>query len=307
MLNRSDIVTAEKVFRTEYNRAVAEYEATSAWDQMATIGTEIPSTGAEEDYRWLQEMPEFEEWLGDLNSKDLEDYSYTIRNKEFAASVAIHVNELEDDKYDIIMPRIASMAGKERGYWGKLLHTILLAGTTNLAYDGIAFFSNASGVRINDNLLAGTISAATPTVAQAAADVNTARKSMMAFTNSRGEILGIVPDTFVIPPNLELVFLSLMNSTADPTTSNSGTKNPYSSMIQRLIVDPGLTDANDFYCLATRYSVGPFVKQKRKDVETFLDDSQKYVNRKLKFGATFRGNVGYGLPILAAKVVSAVG
>jgi len=102
MLKGSDIVTAEKVFRTEYNRAVAEYEATSAWDQMATIGTEIPSTGAEEDYRWLQEMPEFEEWLGDLNSKDLEDYSYTIRNKEFAASVAIHVNELEDDKYDII-------------------------------------------------------------------------------------------------------------------------------------------------------------------------------------------------------------
>ena len=75
---------------------------------------------------------------------------------------------------------------------------------------------------------------------------------------------------------------------------------------KRVIVDPGLTDANDFYALATKYSVGPFVKQKRKAVETFLDDKNVNINRKLIFGASFRGNVGYGLPILAAKVVSAV-
>ena len=70
---------------------------------------------------------------------------------------------------------------------GELLDSLIVNGTANLAYDGIAFFADPSGVRVNDNLLAGTISAATPTLAQAAADVITMRKAMMAFTDDKGK------------------------------------------------------------------------------------------------------------------------
>jgi len=306
MVKGMSLIALMALFRKEYHNAVSEYANTNAWDAMADIGTEIPSTGPAEDYRWLQEMPEFEQWIGDLNAADLKEYAFAITNEPFAAAVGVHVDELEDDRDGIILQRIRSMAGGERRKWGKLLHTLLLNGTSGLAYDGVAFFSNATGDRLNDNLLAGTISAGTPTVAQAAADVSTVRKAMLGFTDSRGEIVGIVPDTWVIPANLENVFMTLMNSTSDPTTSNSGTQNPYRQYIQRVIVDPGLTDGNDFYALATRYSVGPFVKQMRSPVETFLDETGRYKNGRLVFGAKFRGNVGYGLPIMAAKVVSSV-
>lgn len=306
MVKGMSIVALQTLFRKEYNQAVAEYANTNAWDAVADIGTEIPSTGPAEDYRWLQEMPEFDKWVGDLNAADLAEYRFSITNEPFAAAVGVHVDELEDDRDGVILARIRSMAGGEKRKWGKLISDLLVAGTSGLAFDGIAFFSDATGARVNDNLLAGTISAGTPTLAQIAADLRTVRNAMLGFKDSRGEIVGIVPDTFVVPPNLEMGFMQLMTSNSDPSLTNAGTVNPYKSWVKRVVVNPGLTDANDFYALATQYSVGPFVKQMRSGVETFIDESGRYKNGRLTFGAKFRGNVGYGLPIMAAKVVSGV-
>lgn len=306
MVKGLSLVALETLFRKEYNQAVYEYEDTNAWDGMASIGTEIPSTGPSEDYRWLQENPEFEQWIGDINVADLKEYSFSITNEPFVAAVGVHEDELDDDRDGIILARVRGMAGGDRRKWGKLLHTLLINGTTGLAFDGVAFFSDATGDRVNDNLLAGTISAAAPTLAQAAADVLTVRKAMLGFKNSRGEIVGIIPDTWVVPPNLENVFMQLATATADPTGSNAGVQNPYRQYIQRVVVDPGLTDTNDFYAMATRYSVGPLVKQMRTAVESRIDETGRNKNGRINFIAKFRGNVGYGLPIMAVKVVSSV-
>ncbi len=305
MVKALDLVRYQHLFRLEYERAQQELNDTTAWDPLAGLGTLILSDGEEEDYRWLQENPEFDEWIGDRNLSDLKDYKFTIRNADFAAAVKIFKNEIEDDKMNLILPRIRGLPAGERRKWGKLIHTLMLAGTTGLAFDGIAYFSDASGDRVNDNLLASVIGAAAPTIAEVAAAVKTVRVAMLGFKNSRGEVIGVVPDTWVVPANLEFLFRQLQTSETDPTGSNPQTKNPYKGLIQTVMVDPGLTDANDFYAYATRYSVGPFVRQKRRDVETVLDDTFINVNKTLFFGADFRGNVGYGLPILGVKVVSA--
>jgi len=306
MISGSDLVRYEKVFRLEYERAAKELENTGAWDDMASLGSVILSDGAEEDYRWLGDTPEFGELIGDINLDDLDDYSYTIKNKDFGAAVKMRKSELEDDKMDIILPRVKGMPAGENRKWGKMIHSLLLNGTTNLAFDGVAFFSDATGARLNDNLLAGTISAATPTLAQVAADIKTARTAGLRFKNTRGEIIGVIFDTFVVPPELEMLFRQLQTSDGDPTGSNPGTSNPYKGIIKKIIVDPALTDTNDFYCLSTGYSVGPFVRQKRRGVETVLDVTELNKNNTCYFKADFRGNAGYGLPILAAKVVSGV-
>ena len=306
MISGTDLVRYEKAFRLEYEKAAKELEATTIWDELAALGTVVTSDGAEEDYRWLGDLPEFDELVGDLNLDDLGEYSYTIRNKDFAAAVKIKKNELEDDKMDIILPRVRGLPAGENRKWGKLIHELIINGTTKTAYDGVAFFSDASGARLNDNLLAGTISAATPTLAQVAADVKTVRRAGLKFKNTRGEVIGVVFDTFIVPPELEILFRQLMTSASDPTGSNPGTVNPYKGIIKNVIVDPGLTDTNDFYALASGYSVGAFVRQKRREVETALDTTEINKNGTCFFKADFRGNVGYGLPILAAKVVSAV-
>jgi phage major head subunit gpT-like protein len=304
MVKGMSLVALQTLFRKEYNTAVGQYENTNAWDAMADIGTMIPSNGSAEDYRWLQESPEFEQWIGDLNSADLAEYKFAIVNEPFAASIGIHEDEIEDDKDDLILSRVRSMAGGDRRKWGKMLHDLLVNGTTGKAFDGIAFFSDATGARLNDNLLAGTISAATPTAAQVLADVDTVIQAMGAFKNSRGEIVGIVPDTFVVSLKCASVFRRALMSPTDASNANSAVMNAFSGMNFRIVVDPGLTDANDFYALATRYAVGGLVKQVRTGVEARLDETGRNKNGRLNFLAKFRGNVGYGLPIMACKVVS---
>lgn len=306
MVKGMSIVAMQTLFRKEYNAAVAEYSNTNAWDAMSDIGTVIPSNGSSEDYRWLQETPEFDLWIGDLKTDDLKDYKFSITNEPFVASVGVHEDEIDDDKDDLILTRIRSMAGGEKRKWGKMLHTLLVNGTSGLAFDGVAFFSDASGDRLNDNLLSGTISAASPTVAQVLADVDTVVQAMGAFKNSRGDIVGIVPDTFVVSLKVASTFRRALLSPTDASNSNSAVNNPFQGMGFRIVVDPGLTDANDFYALATRYSVGPLVKQTRSAVESRLDDTGKNKNGRLTFLAKFRGNAGYGLPIMACKVVSSV-
>ena len=250
---------------------------------------------------------------------DMDVAKMMARKEQVVKDLTDNVKKLLENHKVVIVQGTARLAGKNLVAVDSAGQTetieadniILATGSApiapaGLAFDGIAFFSDVSGVRINDNLLAGTISAGTPTLAQIAADIRTCRNSMLGFKDSRGEIIGIMPDTFVVPPNLEMGFMQLMTSNSDPSLTNSGTVNPFKNWVKRIVVDPGLTDLNDFYALSTSYSVGPFVRQQRSGVETFLDETGRNVNGRLIFGAKFRGNVGYGLPILAAKVVSAV-
>lgn len=305
MVKGTDLVRYEALFRREYANAAAEIDRTNLWSQLATIGTELPSAGAGEDYRWFGSLPEFEEWIGDRNLSDLAEYDYTIKNRDFQAAVKIFKNDLDDDHLGMIMTRVRDLPGGVERKWGKLMHELLVNGTTAKAFDGVAFFSDASGSRVNDNLLAGTISAGTPTLAQVEADIDTVRTAMAAFKNENGEALGIIPDTYIVHPKLERLFKTVFESSAGVSGANSGVAN-WAKGAGRVIVDPSLTDVNDFYALCTTYSVGPFVRQKRQDVETVLDDSQVNINKAYFFGADFRGNAGYAFPILAAKVVSSV-
>jgi phage major head subunit gpT-like protein len=304
MLTSSAIVTAEKIMRTLYNQTLLAWDMDNPFEQLLPLATEIPSTGAEEDYRWLQEMPIFAEWLGDLTVSDLSNYAYTLRNQHFAAGVGIDRDELEDDKWGMITPRLQGLAARAKLHRAKLIHNLILNATSNLAYDGIAVIADPTGVRVNDNLLAGTISAASPTVAQAEADIRTMRNAMLAFVDGRGETLGFTPDVFVVPPNLELLFRTIVGSPSDPALSGNGQFNAFRG-IAEVVVDPALTDANDFYGLCTRWPVKPFVYQNRKDVE--LELVEQKLNKKLVFKADYRGAVGYSFPALIAKCVSAVG
>jgi phage major head subunit gpT-like protein len=303
MLTSTQIVAAQKVMQTIFNQSMAAMAISDPWTAMALLATEIPSTGAEEDYRWLAELPLFEEWFGDLTVEDLGEYSYTLKNRHFAASVGVDRNEIADDKWNLINPRIQGLALRAKQHRGKLIEDLVLGGTTYKAFDGIAFFSDVSGVRINDNLLAGTISAATPTIAQVEADLETVRQAMMQFKDGRGQPIGVVPTVYAVHPKLERLFRTVMRSTADPGLSHAGTYNPFAEWMKGVIPLPSATDVNDFYAFCVDYPVKPYVWQNRQEVETELVEQK--LNKKLVFKGDYRGNAGLTMPVLAAKVVSA--
>lgn len=306
MLTQSQIVIAQKIFKTIYNKAIAEMAVSSPFIALGRLATEIPSDGAEEDYRWLGSMPLFEEWLGDITVEDLADYEYTIRNKHFAGAVGIDKDELADDKFGLIMPRIQALAYRALVHRGRQIESLVANGVTNLAYDGLPFFDDKAGVRLNDNLIGGTLNATVPSLTEVMTAIDTMRQAMMAFVDDRGEIIGLAPDTFVVSTLYERAFRTVAESSSDPSvTGGIGVAHPLKRWIKEIIVDPAIatSDANDFYGFCTDYPVKALVFQNRQETELWLDDTNKNVNKKLVFGADYRAGYGYALPQLGCKWV----
>jgi phage major head subunit gpT-like protein len=183
----------------------------------------------------------------------------------------------------------------------KLINEVVIAGTTDLAYDGVAFFSNVSGVRTFDNLLAGT----GITLATLKADLIAALVAMAKFTDDQGEILNITGNVIYCPIALKATFESLIFSAADPTaTGGVNTFNPFHNKFT-VIGDARLdaADAKDWYLFATNEIVQPFIYQLRQNARPSMEKTNH--TKQWVYGSDYRSNVGYGIPHLAIKTVTA--
>lgn len=291
----------EKGLNAIYQRAASQLETTAgATPELMNVATVVPSSSQYEKYGWLGDVPSVREWLGEARAGQLKDYDYTIRNRTFETSILINRDNMDDDQVGAFDARVRDLAQRIAAHPAKLISDLIINGDSNLAYDGLAFFANASGARTIDNLLGGTGT----TVAQIQADIQTAITAMMKFTNDAGEVLNIVPDTIVCPVAVSYNMMRAVMSAADPAVSAGvDTFNPLYNRF-RVIPDARLDgdDANDWYIFATGYAVRPFIVQNRESAQTEFErvpNTRDYVYR-----AWMRGNAGYGFPHMAAKVVN---
>jgi phage major head subunit gpT-like protein len=304
MVSGTTIVAAEQVFRTIFNQALQAFAASNPWIRLAQLATEIPSTGPQEVYRWLSDMPLFEEWLGDLNIDDLSEAAYTLPNKHYGKGLAVDEDELADDKLGLLVGKIQTFAVRYAQHRGRQIENLILNGTTGLAFDGVAFFADPSGARVIDNLGTGTISAGTPTAAQVEADIDTARMTVMQFADSKGQVIGLVPTVFAGHPKLERVFKTVMTSAGDPAGAHAGVSNPVGGWIADFIPLPSATDLNDIYAFVADMPIKPFIFQNRQALNQEM--VRQPLNRKVIFKGDYRAGYGYALPHLGIKLVSGV-
>ena len=291
-------ILLERGLRAQFEAAYKQMLDRPYLQQVRGVMTELPSNAASEKYAWLGDFPLVKEWIGDRAVGMLKDYDYTIKNKDWIIPIGIHENEIADDQIGAIAPR-TQMMGQVLAKWPlEMVAALLVNGTTNLAYDGSAFFANRTAP--NDNLLAGTGT----TLAQIKADIATARAAMMRFASGKARPLGLMMDTIVCPPEIEATMLEAVKSSNIMTTSEGGTYNPISGWIKNVISLPELTDTTDWYGLSTEFALRPFIFQTRQGVRTQLDDTEVKRNKRYIFQADMRGNAGYGFFHMALKVVN---
>lgn len=143
IVNAASIAAIFVNLRAEFNRIFEKTEV--AWDRVATL---IPSSTGTETYNWLGRFPKMREWIGEKFIKSLEAYSYSLKNKDFEATVEVDRNDIADDTLGIYGPQ-AQNAGKSAKEWpDDLVMPLLKAGTSNLCFDGQNFFDT-------DHLVAG--------------------------------------------------------------------------------------------------------------------------------------------------------
>lgn len=275
---------------------------------VSSIANEVTANNGSRIYGWLGSIPGVKEWLGTKTYKQLKEYNYVVRNSEWYNALTMRKKELRRNGLVDVPMMLDGMTKEHSDHKLEMILGALTAGTANTAYDNVAFFSNATGVRVNDNLLAGT----GVTAALIKADIISTRVAMSKFVNDQGKLMRIVPNTIVCPVALETTFLELKNSTSDPTSTSPGVANVAGGYIDNIIADPLLdaADVNDWYYLATRGSLKPVVIQTEAmnegdEFETVLDETKWASDGILGYSVESASAVGYGMPSLAAKIVNA--
>lgn len=281
---RTIFVGLKSTFQNAFNQTPTD------WTQIAMV---VPSSTKEENYAWLSRFPKMREWLGEKVVKQLEGFSYTIRNKDWEATIEVDRNDIEDDTM-LGYAQQAQGAGQSAAELpADIIGRLLSGGFSSLCYDGQYFFDTdhpvGKGVQSNKS----TKKLAVTSLAAAQAGYGAARAAMRNFKDNEGENLRIQPGLLVVPPALEDAANYLM--TADRFPDN--TPNTYKGTA-KVLVWPGLATDTEWYLFDVSKPVKPIVYQERKKPvfveQTDMDSDQVFLNKKFKFGAEARSNGGYG-------------
>ncbi|MCQ4171736.1 MULTISPECIES: Mu-like prophage major head subunit gpT family protein [Hafniaceae] len=265
-------------------------QSPSDWQKVAMV---VPSTGKENDYSWLSRFPKMREWIGDKVVKALEAFNYTIRNKDWEATVEVERNDIEDDQLMGYAMQAQAAGQSAAELPADIVFALLSNGFTNLCYDGQPFFDTdhlTQGKSVSNK---GTKKLDVTSLAKAKASYGAARTHMRSLKDDEGASLKIRPDVLVVPPALEDDANYLM--TADRFPDN--TPNPYKGTAEVLVV-PELSSDTAWFLLDTTKAVKPLVYQERKKPEfveqTDYSADNVYMRKKFRFGAEARANGGYG-------------
>ncbi|MEA4892641.1 MAG: Mu-like prophage major head subunit gpT family protein [Peptococcaceae bacterium] len=268
----------KSVFQTAFEGAKPKWQA---------VATRVESTSSENNYGWLGSWPKMREWVGERQVKNLEAHQYTIRNKDFEATVAVDRNSIEDDQLGIYAPLVQSMADEAATYPDAYVFDLLAKGFENKCYDGKPFFDTTHPE--------GRRKVANRTTAKLAGPAyDAARTAIMSRTNGEGKSLGLIPNLLVVAPDLEATARELLyaDQIAGTTNVRKGTA--------ELLVVPELADyPGRWFLLCTTRPLKPLIFQERKKPKivsmTNETDTAVFMNKKFIYGVDSRAAFGYGM------------
>lgn len=215
--------------------------ATSRIPQLFNVAT---STKAQEHDLGVGGMADWAEYKGTIEYDDLEQgFKTTYTHVEFAKGFAVERKLVDDDLYNIINQRpralaISAMRKREKdaasvfnnafssSYTGG--DAIALCGSHPYSPSNASTQSNAGSTALSYDAIIAT------------------RKLMRAFEDDRGELVNIMPDTLIVPPELENTAWEILESVNKPDTANNNGNYVRSTGIS-LIVWDYLTDANNWF------------------------------------------------------------
>jgi len=284
-------VTARRGLRAAFMKAFDNAENPA--DVMPFI-METQSDGDDEEYGWLGQSPSMSEWTDERQIKALNEFEYRIPNKDYEGTLGVDRNALKDDRMGAVKIRIDDLARKARIHPRKLFYEALVAGTTELCYDGQPFFSashveGASGTQ--SNLLTGSGTS----LAQLKTDVIAAEVAMLSYKDDTGEPFneGEVTLGVVCPVALKQNFLEL-NTLAEISSSTNAMRGRFSTIVS----SSRLSDANDWYLADVSAGLKPFIKQDRQAPEFNSlegDSDAGFMKKKWYYGIDYRVGFGYGM------------
>jgi len=136
LVNQANLTGIYTSFSVLFNQTL---EVTKTmWEEIATL---VPSSGSKNDYKWLGNFPFLREWIGERFIKSLAAFKYEVENRPYEATIEVDRDDVEDDQIGVYRPMIQGLAANAKLHPEKLTFDLLKNGTSNLCYDGKAFFA----------------------------------------------------------------------------------------------------------------------------------------------------------------------
>ncbi|WP_425065614.1 Mu-like prophage major head subunit gpT family protein [Reyranella sp.] len=263
----------------------------------------IQSNQASELYAWLGNVPVMREWIGGRQAKQLREYSWRVDNKDYEATLEVHLNELRrGSSGDAIRLKIAQLAQRVQSFPSKQLTQLLIDGESTACYDGQYFFDTDhaegdSGAQSND-LTYAAATGTTPTIAEFRDAVMQSITTIMSYKDDQGEPANEDANAFeiMVPPTLMATAISAIRL----PTLDAGATNIIPALSEFSIVpvvNARLTAANKFYTVRTDGPMKPFIKQVEQELQvaSIAEGSELEFNeKKHRHGVEWMGAFAFG-------------
>jgi phage major head subunit gpT-like protein len=272
---------------------------------VAKIATYVSSNSDKEDYAWLGEVAQLEEFVDEVHFEGLSDTNYELRNKKFTGGLQVKRDDLADEKTGGIAMRIRDLASRAARHANKQLIDALINGDVDApvaqgggrGYDGVPFFYNAHPARGKQTTTQSNLVTATgTTTAATATDIASALAALINMLDEANEPLNEGAQRFFIvyPPAMQKPIAEAVTAGIIAQTSNV----QFSGDSFDLIKQPRLTadDTADYYVGIADTPVRGLVYQDREPVSfEALEDGDEAFKRELySYKVRKRSVAGYG-------------
>lgn len=302
-LTASDLEALRVTLSTSFNNA---FNATPAWwSRVAMLNSTDEKVGR---MGWLANLPEVRELVGDRVVQNFAERSYDIVNKDRDLTVGIHRDQLDTKLMGGYAMQYAAMGQTVAKHPDKLMVSLMRNGHSALCFDGQYYFDTDHSVSLSKSEL-GTYSNYDASGKSLTFDnYGSVRAAMMARKGENGEMLGVMPNLLVVPPQLEATARLILAGDVLPSTAGTASQtNIWKGTAELLVIPELAADATTWYLFDTRGIVKPLVYQRRRSFEfSILGMDSEHFKKKSEIliigDAADAG--GYGFPQLAHKAVA---
>lgn len=282
-----------------------DHAVASATPFYPTLCTVVPSSGLDEKYSILGNMPGVSEWLGERKFEELRAGTYTLANKHWESSLLVQKTDISDDRVGFY-GNLGAQLGIEAAYHpDELLFDIVNNAEANACFDGQFFYDTDhlwgdSGSQSND-LTSNVTTPTAPTLAEFKIAYHAALAAMVAFKRDNGkyymrptvENLGDL--IIMVPTNFRQVATEMVNATT--LLGSAGAANNIVLDRPRVVTSPHFDTAGSGTKFDLYYTGGqlkPYVFQAREPLSRQTKGLDDLETKAAKFMTEARYNVGYG-------------
>lgn len=264
-------------------------DAIIAESRIPTLFNVIGSTKAAEHFLGVGGFGDWNAYDGVIEYDDnAQGYKTTLTHEEYTKGFKVGRKLVDDDQYSVINPQPRGLA---------------LSATRTREKHAASVFNNAfSGSYLGGDSVAlcgshpySPVDATTHSNAGSSAlsyDVVVATKKLMRlFVDDRGEMITVMPQLLLVPPELEDTAWTIVNSMNKPGTANNDANYVASQGWQVLVWDY-LTDANNWFMIDTAMAKLHLMWLDRVPLEFTMDPTSDF-NLEAKFRGYMRYSYGW--------------